>query len=1335
MYYDGKAHAISLIEYYGEYEKDGELHRVELKTDAGTDVVTASVSTYIKSGNTLYVPRVVDEYYSVVTGWSGSDRNNYKLDADDQIHNRIDFKILPALVHIRIKNFEARYGDLRKADMSTALVGNWEYVDKTELMSESDEFTNEEIVLNWYANDATDYVGDTYLRAGEYAITGMYTGTNYTVQFVGEDGNYWTGERPHGYDEPNRAGKLTVTQRMVVIVLKNIAAFYGDYYLGNDATPRNTVWDVLLAGNFNTEFADVTLWDAKENRPDSSGTAVFQADNLHITLTINVTYLDCAVPMEGFDPARYLNYVKASEVGYEISGSYTNPNYDIKFVGEDYWGDGTSIDSEHPTAKLTVGKKAATYVLYEGTPIYGTVDMDTPLTGRYAPGMAPLDGDDLHVTSALYHADGTPVSNEPDSADRNRMGYLYVGMYAVVGSYDNDNYDLAFSGYWDVEGSVYPTYTAGRMAVQQKHITITINNSESVYGEDIIWNYEVWNWETAAVPGDVLENGFAALGLSFRLIGSDDMRYPAVNMTSGYPITYDREAAKNDNYIADVSNDAKAVHKVSARYIDITLAGAQCEYGDEANIGNHWVATNAIPSYLNSAIVVNGKIGTDEAIADDLGVGWSIQNYANGISPVGEYRVLVTIGNDNYVLYNPAGDDYEQYYSSEPFRVVPRRIQIGFTGELTSQYGDPLTIGSIDSLVLTRPAGLEGDAVVNGDSLDFGFNIPFNSRSDVGVYTFDVLYNNDPNYQLLDWNALEYTITARRIRVTLGDMEGEYGDEPAPATYTAVRQDDLPGDAVMEGDAMPFVIEIIGFDPHAVGSNFKVAGNAYDGSALIDPNYAIEFVEGTGSYTLTKRRVFVEVTGGSSEYGDPIGEIGWTAHHRTAEGAIDDSKPGFVNDDAYDFEFVTSAHIGDSIGTYNVEISVNEYNADLYDVVIDPVLNDKYEIVRRVVIIKVLGDMRAIYGDMPAAIGAEDLELKRSNDSSDVWYGEEYATIVPDPSELLSHGRLHAGRYEVPLEISFGNPDWAKNYDIRTDEVAYIIEPRRIEVELTGHRKVYDGEAISVGSRQDVDWRITSGEVLEGDTLGVSLSVPLTADAGQYVIAGIWDNSDYALTFKGNEEDVAKYYVDRRAITVTVFDKEKYYDRGAISVGSAEGEDWTLTAGTMCAVPAGITLSVEAATDVGDYTINGDYANKNYDVTFILGKYSILQAINKWVHEFSVFEMEEGETLYEEQIPTARFGNAVVEYFLDEACTRRFEGDIRDAKTGTYYVRVTVEGTKNYTGLKDVYALRIIDSFLKTNANIDIAVYVLIFASQFVMLTLALIFCKRRKNKKQEAAA
>lgn len=1332
MHYDGKAHAISLTNYIGEYEKNGKLHSVELETAAGTDNVTASVSTYIKTGNTLYVPRVVGGYYSVVTGWSGSDRNNYKLDTNDEIHNRIDFEILPALVHIRIKNFEARYGDLQKESMA-ALTGKWEYVDKTELMSESDEFTNEEIVLNWYAQD-TDYVGDTYLRAGEYAITGMYTGTNYTVRFVGEDDNHWEGERPFGYDEPNQAGKLTVTQRTVVIALKNITATYGDYYLGNESTPANTEWQVQLAGNQNDAFHGVALWDTVENKVDLNGTAVFQADNLYITLRIDVTSRDCAMPMEGFDASAYWYYLKATEEGasYPITAKCDNANYDIKFMSQESWdGIYTQIDPEHTTAKLTVQKKEMEYMLFGGSFEYGQVNLDNEFVGMFRREQ-PFAGDDLHVTSTLYHADGTPVSNELDSADRNRMGYLHAGLYAVVGSFENSNYTISFFGNWTA-GGYFEAGEAGYVEIRQKEVDVIVLPSESVYGEDIIWLYEVEDWETAAVPGDVLENGFAQLGLSFKL-ENNDLKYPEVN-PAGYYITYDREAAKNDNYIAFVKNDRQVLHKVTARYIDITLAGAQCEYGDIEDIGNHWVATNAISTYLNSAIALNGTVGTDEAIPDNLGVTWHIENYLSTISPVNSYRVEIRINNRNYVLYNPTGDDYEQYYSSEPFRVVPRRIQIGFTGALTSQYGDPLTIGSIDSLVLTRPAGLEGDAVVNGDSLDFGFNIPFNSRSDVGVYTFDVLYNNDPNYELLDWNALEYTITARKILVTLGDMEGEYGDEPAPATYTAVRQDDLPGDAVMEGDAMPFVIEIIGFDPHAVGSSFRVAGNAYDGSALIDPNYAIEFVDGKGSYTLTKRRVFVEVTGGSSEYGDPIGEIGWTAHHRTAEGAIDDSKPGFVNDDAYDFEFVTSAHIGDSIGTYNVEMSVNEYDEKLYDVVIDPVLNDKYEIVRRVVIIKVLKPMTAIYGSMPAAIGAEDLELKRSNDSSDVWYGDEYATIVPDPSELLSHGRLHAGRYEVPLEISFGNPDWEKNYDIRTDEVAYIIEPRPIEVELTGHRKVYDGEAISVGSEQDVDWRITSGEVLEGDTLGVSLAVPSTADAGQYVIAGDWDNNDYALTFKGDIEDVAKYYVDRRAITVTVLDKEKYYDRGAIYVGSVEGEDWTLTAGTMCAVPAGITLSVEAATDVDDYTIHGDYTNKNYDVTFILGTYHILQAKNRWVHEFSVFEMEEGETLYEEQIPTARFGNAVIEYFLDEACTRRFEGDIRDAKTGTYYVRVTVEGTKNYTELKDVYALRIIDSFLKTNANIDIAVYVLIFASQFVMLTLALIFCKRRKNKKQEAAA
>lgn len=88
--------------------------------------------------------------------------------------------------------------------------------------------------------------------------------------------------------------------------------------------------------------------------------------------------------------------------------------------------------------------------------------------------------------------------------------------------------------------------------------------------------------------------------------------------------------------------------------------------------------------------------------------------------------------------------------------------------------------------------------------------------------------------------------------------------------------------------------------------------------------------------------------------------------------------------------------------------------------------------------------------------------------------------------------------------------------------------------------------------------------------------------------------------------------------------------------------------------------------------------------------FTITQAANTWETEYARLGWTFGETPSAETLPAAKFGTAVVKYYTDEACTNEFIGDFSaTTSAGTYYVKVTVAGTADYTALDKKYSYTI----------------------------------------------
>ena len=221
--------------------------------------------------------------------------------------------------------------------------------------------------------------------------------------------------------------------------------------------------------------------------------------------------------------------------------------------------------------------------------------------------------------------------------------------------------------------------------------------------------------------------------------------------------------------------------------------------------------------------------------------------------------------------------------------------------------------------------------------------------------------------------------------------------------------------------------------------------------------------------------------------------------------------------------------------------------------------------------------------------------------------------------------------------------------------------------------------------------------------------------------------------------------VDQRKITLDIKDFEStfgdYYEEDAFNaliVGGftlAEGSTYASWDAENPDFVLGVVLTKAEGYHVGVYPIRWEDADDNYEisVTPLKGFFTISKAENEWLKHFSLESMNEGETPDAELLSaTAKFGKVTVKYYYDALCLFEVTDELNALSKSTYYAKITVDDTLDYTGLEEVKAFVVNESFLVVNGTLDVTLYLCIFASQFIILTFALIFIRRRKTKDDE---
>ncbi len=334
------------------------------------------------------------------------------------------------------------------------------------------------------------------------------------------------------------------------------------------------------------------------------------------------------------------------------------------------------------------------------------------------------------------------------------------------------------------------------------------------------------------------------------------------------------------------------------------------------------------------------------------------------------------------------------------------------------------------------------------------------------------------------------------------------------------------------------------------------------------------------------------------------------------------------------------------------------------------------------------------------------------------------------------------------------------NYIIDFDDsvLVWTVVARPITVTIHTQRSTYGNELVELvdndltGTFWTVEGLAPWHTANPYEALLIHLSYDGVTDrsnAGVYGIHAEANNNtlNYLITYQNDdkEEGNGTYVVDQRKITLDIKDFEStfgdYYEEDAFNaliVGGftlAEGSTYASWDAENPDFVLGVVLTKAEGYHVGVYPIRWEDADDNYEisVTPLKGFFTISKAENEWLKHFSLESMNEGETPDAELLSaTAKFGKVTVKYYYDALCLFEVTDELNALSKSTYYAKITVDDTLDYTGLEEVKAFVVNESFLVVNGTLDVTLYLCIFASQFIILTFALIFIRRRKTKDDE---
>ena len=846
----------------------------------------------------------------------------------------------------------------------------------------------------------------------------------------------------------------------------------------------------------------------------------------------------------------------------------------------------------------------------------------------------------------------------------------------------------------DELNSLLPNYSvqapvAGDLTVSQREITVTIDDVQQTYGDEANSLTSSAALTSAWATGDAIFNGDTVYTLSV-------YRVEAAGGT-GTQIEPDAETDVGIYYIVGEALDDNYA---------VTFVGSLDYNGGADNAGKYEIVARGLSLVTNgSNKTYDGLPGVYEVYGiyttaggqqqipftvyyeKDNGDGTFGEATTTAPSDSGQYRITAESDNPNFT---------QTTSWSTTMRIEPRPVAVVWdVPSLVYNGDDQLSAVTAEYFVyedgrLSATKSVELSVALQGGGL----------MTDAGTYTAEAAFETqDGNYTLTGAAnpTTSVTISPRHIVVTIEDQTSEYGD--ALKTLTATEElgtvtgwtNDGKG-AIVSGDAKPYRLYIQGYTGGhlAVGSH-NIFGSKTEEGDVIDGNYYVDFSDGTeqanhGVYTVTSRAVTIEFaqdeytatygtqfdfdavadqvqftrgTGGASGSAFADGESFASVLGETQFAVIAD---GYEYDEAAGSTFTMQMTLG---STTEGPLSVGNYTFTFTDAA-------ELTVQQRAITVTIADKTDIVYGtDAVANTQLTATVALASGTGEAIVNGdtEVYSLAVydADKNKVTRGSATPAGEYFIVgkaennnYAITFvGSQNYEGTGDAGLFEIIISADGIRVEITNDGATVTYTGSPYYLLDE-------------EKGTYGTLGDLANTLELGADAVNADWtDGNPFRWEFRLNDED-------GDAITSLTDVKD--------DAGSAYTVWYKvyLPSVTSYAAKTGI-FTVTIAKAENDWTQHYGHGGWAYKGTEGSGSINLafdgLEAGSRFTPAAAEFGTV-SYTYYGSRSGSGTEGDPYV--YGDEKITDFFNND---TPAGTYYVKVEVAGTKNYTALTDHHQL------------------------------------------------
>ena len=511
-------------------------------------------------------------------------------------------------------------------------------------------------------------------------------------------------------EDPTASSSIDAELQAAIDEFKTDAGNLGGANLVADASDLYDRYLAMLEGKSNEELEyineqlDGYLDFASEIATEIASVANFTYGDQTASATLMM--IDGSTANATVNVTAY-NLVGTLSASVSVQKTYSGTNYTLNATATD------------------ITRKAITVQIADKTSVYG----DEPCTLTCsASGL--VSGDLFEDFVTLTKANGTDV-----------------GTYDITGLSNHLGYNVTFEN---------GTYT-----ITARPITISIDDKQSVYGDDI-------DALTATLTSGTLKSGDALLSVL-------TLQKAVGNNVGDYVITL---ATSNSNYNVNVAKTG--VYTIKKRAITVVIANIATTYGDE-----------------EAELSAELKTGSSLANGDNLAQVITLSR-AEG-NAVGSYKINFATVSDNYIVQA----DADAFYTISPKAIV---VTIN---DCASVYGDALAVPTVSVADGTLVAG---DTLNGVASCEIVFN---DDGAVVGEHSI-VGTALSGNYSVT-FSGGKYTITKRNIKIVVDDKESVYGDNLATLSCRLA-----DGYTLASGDELADVVNLASTANNAVVNSYDI---------------------------------------------------------------------------------------------------------------------------------------------------------------------------------------------------------------------------------------------------------------------------------------------------------------------------------------------------------------------------------------------------------------------------------------------------------------------------------------------------------------------------------